>query len=89
MLMERGWKLAVGDKVGYVVVKGQGRLYGRVKPYMFASYDEVDLEYYVTSQVIPAAARILEHFNVTEEQLLKGESKSAGGTRKLTDFFSG
>lgn len=89
MLMERGWKLAVGDKVGYVVIKGQGRLYERVKPYMFASYDDVDLEYYVTSQVVPAAARILEHFGVTEEQLLKDESKGNGGTRKLTDFLGG
>lgn len=88
MLMEKGWKLAVGDKVGYVVVKGQGRLYERVKPYMFASYDEVDLEYYVTSQVVPAAARVLEHFGVTEEQLLRGES-DVEGTRKLTDFFGG
>ncbi|MEM2092886.1 MAG: DNA polymerase domain-containing protein [Candidatus Bathyarchaeia archaeon] len=88
MLMEKGWKLAVGDKVGYVVVKGQGRLYERVKPYMFASYDEVDLEYYVTSQVVPAAARVLEHFGVTEEQLLRGEP-DVGETRKLTDFFGG
>lgn len=86
MLMEKGWKLAVGDKVGYVVVLGGGRLYERVKPYMFASYDEVDIEYYATNQIVPAAARILESFGITEEQLLagKGERKE---TRKLTDFF--
>ncbi|MGQ9743913.1 MAG: DNA-directed DNA polymerase [Candidatus Bathycorpusculaceae bacterium] len=86
MLMEKGWKLSVGDKIGYVVVVGTGRLYERVKPYMFASYDEVDMEYYVSKQIAPAAARVLESFGITEEELLtsKGEDKE---TRKLTDFF--
>jgi DNA polymerase I len=86
MLREKGWKLAVGDKIGYVAVIGTGRLYERVKPYMFASYDEVDIEYYVSKQVVPAAARVLESFGITEELLLasKAEEKE---TRRLTDFF--
>jgi len=88
MLMEKGWKLAMGDKIGYVVVAGTGRLYERVKPYMFASYDEVDIEYYVTNQVVPAAARVLECFGITEEQLLAGKaSDKERETRRLTDFF--
>jgi DNA polymerase I len=88
MLRAKGWELAVGDKIGYVVVGGTGRLYERVKPYVFASYDDVDMEYYVSKQVVPAAARILESFGVTEEQLL--QSRTGGKeTRKLTDFFGG
>jgi len=86
MLKEKGWRLAVGDKVGYVVIVGSGRLYQRIKPYMFASYDEVDIEYYVSKQVVPAAARVLGSFGITEEQLLKIEVKERE-TRKLTDFF--
>jgi DNA polymerase I len=86
MLQKKGWELAVGDKIGFVVVVGTGRLYERVKPYMLASYDEVDIEYYVSKQVVPAAARILESFGITEEQLL--QSKMEGKeTRKLTDYF--
>lgn len=86
MLQAKGWKLSIGDKVGYVVVTGTGRLYERVKPYMFASYDEVDPEYYVSKQVVPASARVLEFFNVTIEDLLstKVEEKK---TRSLSDFF--
>jgi DNA polymerase I len=86
MLAKKGWKLSVGDKVGYVAVVGIGRLYERVKPYMFATYDEVDVEYYVSKQVVPAAARVLESFGIAEEQLLasKAEEKE---TRRLTDFF--
>jgi DNA polymerase I len=74
------------DKIGYVVVTGMGRLYERVKPYMLASYDDIDMDYYVSKQVVPAAARILEHFGITEDALLQkvtGEKES----RKLTDFF--
>jgi DNA polymerase I len=86
MLKEKGWELAVGDKVGYVVVGGAGRLYERVKPYVFATYDEVDIEYYASKQVVPAAARVLASFGITEEQLLGSESKEKG-SKKLTDFF--
>jgi len=86
MLREKGWEPAVGDKVGYVVVTGEGRLYERVKPYMFATYDEVDFEYYVSKQVVPAAARVLASFGVTEQQLL-GDERKEKGSKKLTDFF--
>ena len=86
MLKEKGWRLTVGDKVGYVVVVGSGRLYERVKPYVFASYDEVDIEYYVSKQVVPAAARVLESFGITEEQLLESRVREREA-RRLTDFF--
>jgi DNA polymerase I len=86
MLRKKGWELAVGDKIGFVVVVGTGRLYERVKPYMLASYDEVDIEYYVSKQVVPAAARILESFGITEEQLLQSR-KEEKESRKLSDFF--
>jgi len=62
--------LSVGDKIGYVIVAGLGRLYEKAKPYVLASYDEVDLEYYISNQIVPAASRILAMFGVTEEELL-------------------
>jgi DNA polymerase I len=86
MLREKGWELSVGDKVGYVVVVGTGRLYERIKPYTFASYEDIDTEYYVSKQVVPAAARVLESFGVTEEQMLVSEEDEKE-TRKLTEFF--
>jgi len=86
MLRAKGWELAIGDKVGYVVVVGSGRLYERVKPYVFASYDDVDVEYYVSKQILPAAARILESFGVTEEQLSKS-SEERKESKTLSDFF--
>ena len=88
MLRDKGWMLGVGDKIGYVVVVGTGRLYEKVKPYMFGSYDEVDTEYYVSKQVVPAAARVLELFGITEDDLLKPKKEEKEG-KKITDFLGG
>jgi DNA polymerase, archaea type len=83
MLMQKGWRLRGGDKVGYLILAGKGRLYNRVKPYVFAKPEEVDVEYYITNQVLPAAIRILSFFNVTEVELLK-ETREI---RSLMDYF--
>ena len=86
MLRDKGWRLTVGDKVGYVILAGEGRLYQRVKPYLFAAYDEVDANYYVTKQVVPAAARVLQFFGVTEEELLRVTEKEQE-SKSLLDFM--
>ncbi len=86
MLKEKGWRLTGGDKVGFVILLGKGRLYSRVKPYVFAKYDEVDVDYYVTNQVVPAAARILGFFGVTEKELIS-EKKESEESRSLTDYL--
>jgi DNA polymerase I len=69
-LIEDGWRLALGDKVAYVVVKGQGSLFNRVRPNNQVKPEDLDVEYYLENQVKPAAMRILEFFGVTEKQLV-------------------
>ncbi|HKM60089.1 MAG TPA: DNA polymerase domain-containing protein, partial [Candidatus Bathyarchaeia archaeon] len=86
MLKEKGWRLTGGDKVGFVILAGKGRFYNRVKPYVFAKYDEVDVDYYVTNQVVPAAARILSFFGITEKELIS-EKKESEESRSLTDYL--
>jgi len=82
-LLREGYELSIGDKIGYVITVGAGKLYAKAKPYALASYDEVDVEYYVTNQVVPAASRILTMFNIAEEDLLPtAESKP----KTLTEF---
>jgi len=73
-LMEEGWELSLGDKIGYVIVLGSGRLYEKAKPYVLASYDEVDIEYYVSNQVVPAASRILTLFGIAEDTLMPSKT---------------
>jgi DNA polymerase I len=69
LLEKTGMKLTLGDKVGYVITKGPGKLLERAKPYIMASYDDIDLDYYANFQVIPAALRVLSIFGVTEQDL--------------------
>jgi len=68
-LKEKGWRLEIGDKVGYIVAKGDGKIYERAVYYPEASEGDVDHEYYVENQVLPAVLRILESFNVKREAL--------------------
>jgi DNA polymerase I len=76
-LLRDGWNLRVGDKIGFIIVKGSGRLYERAKPYMMASIDQVDVDYYISSQVLPAAMRVLGIFGLEEGDVLGGTGASS------------
>jgi DNA polymerase I len=86
-LMNKGWRLSVGDKVGYIISTGEGKLYDRAKPSVFTTIDDVDVDYYVSKQIVPAAARVLEFFGVTEEDLLKTATGKAQTTKSLMEFM--
>jgi DNA polymerase I len=86
-LKSRGWRLAVGDKVGYIISTGEGKLYDRAKPHVFATIDDADVDYYVSKQVVPAAARVLEFFGVTEEDLLKIAARKEQAAKSLMEFM--
>ena len=81
IMMRHGIRVEPGMKIGYVIVKGSGPLYTRAKPYFLAKKEEIDVEYYIDKQVVPAALRILGYFGVTEKRL-KG-----GGQASLLDFL--
>jgi len=74
-LSKRGWRIDVGDKVGYVVTKGTSKIGERAKPYQLVEKNDIDYEYYVRNQIIPAAMRILEVFGVDEQTLLREPRK--------------
>lgn len=84
LLTKAGWELTIGDKVGYVIVKGPGKLYEKAKPHLMSTYEDVDTEYYITNQILPAALRILEMFGVAQEQLLTAKRPSS-----LLEFMGG
>ncbi len=82
-MIKAGIKAEPGMEIGYVIVKGSGSISSRAVPYMMASVKEVDTEYYVKHQIIPAALRILTYFGITEKHL-----EAAGKVRRtLADFF--
>ncbi|WP_440059975.1 DNA-directed DNA polymerase [Thermogladius sp. 4427co] len=86
-LLKKGIKVDVNDKIGFIVVKGSGRISDRAEPYIFVKDPRlVDENYYIDHQVIPAAMRILEYFGVTEAQLKK-TSQQPSGQKSLLDFL--
>jgi len=85
MYIEAGLKAGVGDKIGYVVTKGSGKVSDRVRPYFQATIDDIDVDYYVDHQIVPAALRILGYFGVSEAAL---KATAAKGQKTLFDFFS-
>ncbi len=85
-LIRAGIKVSVNDKIGYVIVKGGGKVSSRAEPYIFVKDAKlIDPEYYIDHQIIPAAMRILRYFGVTETQLKK--TATTAGQRSLFEFF--
>jgi len=81
--MKAGYPITKNSKIGYVIVKGTGKLSDRAEPYfMVKDKSRIDVEYYIDKQIVPAAMRILERFGVKENSL-----KTITGTDILS-FFS-
>ena len=69
-MAKEGWPVTVGDKVGFIITKKPGKLYQKAEPHFKVSLDQVDYEYYVRNQIVPATARVLEVFGIAEKDLL-------------------
>jgi DNA polymerase I len=70
-----GRELVPGDKIGYVITKKGTKLYEKALPYFEAAPDQVDIEYYVSNQVVPAVARVLGVFGIGRDELLLGRQR--------------
>ncbi len=82
LMLKMGYSVEVGDKIGYVIVKGSGKVSERARPYIMVDVKDIDLDYYIDHQIVPAVLRILEYFGVTEKQL-----KTVGKARRtLFDY---
>jgi DNA polymerase I/DNA polymerase-2 len=68
-----------------VIVKGPGKLYQRAEPYFTVSPSDIDLDYYVENQVVPATLRILQIFQINKNHLLEG--LPVGKREGLLKFF--
>lgn len=79
-LRAHGYVITPGRRIGYVIIKGEGKLADRAKPFQFANYNEIDIDYYINNQIITVAQRILSVFDISESQLLESQAS-------LADFF--
>ncbi len=82
LLEKRGFRVHKGMTIGYVIVKGGDKLSLRAKPYILVEDPgEIDVDYYVEKQIVPAALRIAEVIGIREGDL------SGKGTKSLLDYF--
>ena len=65
-----GWPVTAGDKVGFVITKRSGKLFQKAEPHYKVTIEDVDYDYYVRNQIVPAASRILEILGVSEDRLV-------------------
>ncbi len=72
-----GWPVTAGDKVGFIITKRPGKLFQKAEPHYKVTVEDLDYDYYVRNQIVPAAARILEILGASEDQLLAGQSNQS------------
>jgi len=82
-MLQAGYRVSPGDKIGYVIVKGAGRISRRAYPYFMVKPEDIDIEYYIDHQIIPAAMRILGYFGISEKRL----KAASTGQKSILDFF--
>jgi DNA polymerase I len=83
LLRRHGFRVQRGSTIGYVIVKGGGKVSDRAVPYILVDdVRKVDVDYYIEHQVIPAALRIAEVIGVKE-----GDLRSGRAERSLLDFL--
>ncbi len=75
-MRERGKDVYAGMIVMFVITKGRGSISDRAKPIEHVKLSEIDNNYYISRQIVPAALRVLTVLNVTEEDLLGQSLKS-------------
>lgn len=68
-MMEARWDVKPGDLIGFIIMKGKGRLYEKAVPYFEADPSKVDVDYYIEKQVIPPVARLISAIGIPERTL--------------------
>jgi DNA polymerase I/DNA polymerase-2 len=72
-LIQRGHPIGPGSLISFIITKGQGSISDRAEPALDVSAEEVDVDYYVNNQIIPAAMRVLRVLGVEEEEFTRKE----------------
>jgi len=72
-IKERGRPVGEGMPIMFIITKGKGSISERAEPIEDVDIKDIDIDYYITHQIVPAALRVLTVLGVTEEELL-GES---------------
>ncbi len=69
-IKERGRPIGAGMIVMFAITKGKGSISERAEPIEDISLNDIDVEYYINNQILPAALRVLQVLGIDEEKLL-------------------
>ncbi len=69
-LIEKGIPVGEGSVIGFVIEKGKSAISERAQPIEFANLKNVDTDYYINNQILPASLRILKVLGVVEEDII-------------------
>lgn len=69
-LEEKGIPVGVGTVVGFVIKKGVGSISEKAYPVEFMKLEEIDKDYYIHHQLLPASLRILKVLGIKESDIL-------------------
>lgn len=75
-IKERGRPIGEGMPIMFIITKGKGSISERSEPFEDVEAKQVDYDYYIEHQIIPATLRVLTVLGVTEEELMGQSLKS-------------
>lgn len=79
-LKKRGEEVFEGMIIRFVITKGSGSISQRAESVDYVTKDEIDENYYIENQVVPAALRVLQVLGVSRERLMgSGLERFLGG----------
>jgi len=81
-MKERGRFVGEGMIVQYIITKGKGSISERAEPLEDVKEGQYDSDYYINNQVLPAAMRVLQALDISEDDVLSGKKQF-----KLKNWF--
>jgi DNA polymerase I/DNA polymerase-2 len=73
-LKSKDKRVEQGMIISFVITKGKGSISERARASQYAKLKNIDFDYYINNQIVPASLRALSIFGVTKEHLLGQKS---------------
>jgi len=80
--IQRGIPLSEGSIVPFIITKHGSSISEKAEYAIFVKKEDVDVEYYISNQIIPAALRVLSALNISETDIIRGTKQTS-----LSKFF--
>lgn len=69
-MIERGIEIEPGETIMFVITKKGKSISERAEPLEFAKIEDIDIDYYIHHQILPAALRVLKVLGIEQKDLL-------------------